>query len=237
MTAPPPAAGSTGLRTPDWALVRRVPLFADLEAATLERLLAPGHVETPARGTGLFVQDEPATRFYVILAGWVKLFRVTGDGRESVVHVFTRGESFAEAAIFAGGSYPVCARVEAPSRLLVVPAAPFLQVLEQEPPVARNMLAAMSHHLRQLVTALEQLQARSTAERLAAFLLEHVPPETGSTELRLPIDKALIAARLGMQPATLSRAFGTLRRAGIEVDGDRIRIPDVAALQRLAGSP
>lgn len=222
------------MRAPDWALIRRLPLFADLEAGTLERLLAPGHIENAARGTQLFAQDEPATRFYVVLAGWVKLFRLTGDGRESVVHVFTRGESFAEAAIFAGGSYPVCASVEGPTRLLVVPAEPFLRVLEDEPTVARNMLAAMSHHLRQLVTALEQLQARSTTERVAAFLLELVPTDVASTELRLPIDKALIAARLGMKPETLSRALGTLRRSGLEIDGDRVRIPDVAALRRLA---
>ena len=221
------------LRAPDWTLISRIALFADLEPAILERLLESGRIVCPDRGTRLFTQNEPASHFYVILTGWVKLFRLTADGRESIVHVFTGGESFAEAAILGGGYYPVCARVETPARLLAVPAEPFLSAIDREPAIARNMLAAMSRHLRQLVATLEQLQARSASERLAAFLLELIPSEHTEAELRLPVDKALIAARLGMQPATLSRTFSSLRGIGVRVEGERVRIADVGRLREL----
>lgn len=222
------------LTVPDRDLVQRVPLFDGLEPAMLERLLAPARVENRPRGSILFSQDEPATHFYVMLVGWVKIFRTTAEGQESVVHVFTRGESFAEAAIFAGGKYPVSATVASASRLLSIPAVPFLEVIEQEPAVARNMLAAMSRHLRQLVTRLEQLQSHSATERLASFLLSLVESGEETADLRLPIDKALLAARLGMQPETLSRALGRLRGAGIEVEGERIHVPSVDRLRGLA---
>ena len=42
-------------------------------------------------------------RSFVILSGWVKLYRITPDGIEVVLHVFTRGETFAEAAMFSAG--------------------------------------------------------------------------------------------------------------------------------------
>lgn len=224
------------LTAPDRELVRRVPLFAGLDPAMLERLLEPARVENRPRGSILFSQDEPATHFFVVLVGWVKIFRATAEGQESVVHVFTRGDSFAEAAIFAGGEYPVSASVASATRLLSIPAAPFLEVIEQEPAVARNMLSAMSHHLRQLVTRLEQMQSHSATERLASFLLSLVDGGEETTDLRLPIDKALLAARLGMQPETLSRALARLREAGIKVEGERIHVPSVARLRALAGS-
>lgn len=229
------AVNSGRLTAPDRELVRRVPLFAGLEPAMLERLLAPARVENRPRGSVLFFHNEPADHFYVVLVGWVKVYRTTAEGQESVVHVFARGDSFAEAAVFAGGEYPVSAAAASASRLLSVPAAPFLEVIEHEPAVARNMLAAMSRHLRELVTRLEQLQSQSATERLAGFLLSLVDAGDETTDLRLPIDKALLAARLGMQPETLSRALARLRQAGIEVEGERIHVPSISRLRELAG--
>lgn len=225
---------SGSLSAPDHEIVRRVPLFAGLPPGMLERLLEPGRVENLARGTLLFAQETPATHFYVILVGWVKVYRATPEGGENVVHVFTRGDSFAEASIFAGGRYPVSASTATATRLLSIPAGPFLRLLEQEPAVARNMLAAMSQHLRQLVGRLEQLQSHSAPARLAGFLLSLIDEGEESAEVRLPIDKGLLAARLGMQPETLSRALGRMRDAGLEVRGERIRVPDVATLRELA---
>jgi len=221
------------LTAPDRELVRRVPLFVGLAPDMLERLLAPAWVENRPRGTLLFSQGEPASHFHVVLVGWVKIYRVTADGSESVVHVFTRGDSFAEAAIFAGADYPVNAATASPTRLLSIPAGPFLTLLEQEPAVARNMLAAMSRHLRELVTRLEQLQSHSATGRVAGFLLSLIDEGEDAAEIRLPIDKALLAARLGMQPETLSRALGRLRDSGVEVRGERIRVADVARLREL----
>jgi CRP-like cAMP-binding protein len=57
----------------------------------------------------------------------------------------------------------------------------------------------------------------------------------GPVELHLPIDKALIAARLGMQPETFSRALARLRSEGVESVGDRVRVGDIARLRELAG--
>ncbi|MDZ7787205.1 MAG: Crp/Fnr family transcriptional regulator [Halofilum sp. (in: g-proteobacteria)] len=224
------------LEAPDWQLVARLPIFEGLEAAMIERLLEPARVICPARGEQLFARGQRAAWFYVVLVGWVKVFRTTAEGRESVVHVFTRGESFAEAAIFAGGDYPVSASAATPARLLAVPADPLLSILEEEPRVARNMLAAMSRHLRELVTALEQLQSHSASQRLATFLLGLVSPDSGAADLHLPIDKGLIAARLGMKPETLSRALATLREEGLEISGERVRVPDVEHLRRLANT-
>ncbi|HEY9163336.1 MAG TPA: helix-turn-helix domain-containing protein, partial [Magnetovibrio sp.] len=47
----------------------------------------------------------------------------------------------------------------------------------------------------------------------------------------LPMDKSLIAARLGMQPETFSRALAKLKSAGVENSGSDIVIQDVDQLR------
>jgi hypothetical protein len=44
----------------------------------------------------------------------------------------------------------------------------------------------------------------------------------------------LIAARLGLKPESLSRAFAKLRTVGVEVRASHVAIRDVARLRQLA---
>jgi CRP-like cAMP-binding protein len=224
----------TGISGRDRELLMRLPLFAGLAPSDLEALLADAWVQSFARNTVLFFQDEPATRFYVVFDGWVKLFRTSEEGDESVIYIFGRGESFAEAVIFKGGHYPVGAVAVDDSRLLVVPGKAFVRQLCEHGEYALNIMAAMSRHLHHLVNQVEQLTLKSSTERVAEFLVKLCPKQTGAAVVRLPLDKALIAGRLGMQPETLSRSLAKLRRLGIESKGPEISIPDVSALRHLS---
>lgn len=224
----------TGITPADYDLLLRLPLFGGLARPVVENLLADAWVQRFPRNRVLFLEDEPATRFYAIFDGWVKLFRQTEEGQESVIAVLSRGETFAEAAMFDQGVFPVSATTVDDSRLLVVPAESFMRRIGQHPDYLFNILASMSRHLRRLVSQVEHLTVRSTTERLAIFLL-HLCDGTGdSAVVRLPLDKALIAGRLGMQPETLSRSLAKLRGVGVETRGSELQIKDVAALRALA---
>lgn len=231
----PGSRQASGLSATDWAVLARLPLFAGLERNRLASLLASAAVVERPRHAVLFVQDEPATRFYILFGGWVKLFRSTAAGQESVIALIGPHESFAEAAIFGSREYPVSAEVIDDARLLSVPADSFLARMREDPELALKMLAAMARHLRELVAHLEQLSGTSALQRVATFLLRLCPPGTESAEIRLPLDKALIANRLGMQPETLSRGLARMREVGIISRRGRMEIPDIAALRRLAG--
>lgn len=73
-----------------------------------------------AEGASLFLQDEGAERFFLLLDGWVKLYHLGEDGTEAIVSIVAAGETFAEAASFANAIYPVCASAVAPSRVLLL---------------------------------------------------------------------------------------------------------------------
>ncbi|MCS6779528.1 MAG: Crp/Fnr family transcriptional regulator [Geminicoccaceae bacterium] len=177
---------------------------------------------------------DPGDRFYVVLDGWVRLYRETPDGAEITIALFARGESFAEAAMLGPGQFPVCAVVAEPSRLLDVPASSFLGALEADRMLCRNLMASMARRLQAFVRQIEALSRRSTVERLAAFLVELSEGRRPPVVIELPLDKTLVAARLGMQPESLSRAFARLRRLGVTTVGHAVRIEDVDALEGLA---
>jgi CRP-like cAMP-binding protein len=225
-------ARRVGLEGRDLALIGRVPLFAGLGASSLADLLAEAVVRRFSRNTLLFVEGEPADQFYVVLDGWVRLYRQTTDGRESVIALLACGESFAEALMFLGGRFPVSAGVVEDARLLVVPAKSFRRALRNDNELCFKMMASMALHLRRLVSQVEQLTVRSSSERVAQFLLKLARDGAESAIVHLPYDKGLIAARLGMQPETLSRALAKLRPLGVETRGSRVTIRDVAALRR-----
>ncbi|MCG8544731.1 MAG: Crp/Fnr family transcriptional regulator [Alphaproteobacteria bacterium] len=224
----------TGITDNDMAIVGSTAVFGSLARCDLCRLLLDSAVQEFPRNALIFMHGDPAIRFYIVLDGWVKVFRETIDGRETVLHVFGAGESFAEAAIFRPEGYPANATACIDSRVLGVPATPFRKFMAENPPISENFMASVSEKLRLLTRQVEQLSARSATERLAGFLLRLCRDEVGSAEIQLPLEKAVIAARLGMQPETFSRSISKLQTVGVRIEGNLISIADVYALRRVS---
>lgn len=233
-SAVPAWARRLGLDDEEVARLRRVVLFQGLDDAQLERLLGHAVVRSYGRGSVVFLQGDPADRMFVVLDGWMRLARTTREGQEVTIHIFGRGESIAEAAVFQMGDYPVTGIAVEDTRLLVVPAESLLARLREHSELCFNMMASLARRLHGFVQQIEQLSTRSTAERLALFLSRLCVHESGSCTIRLPLDKTLIAARLGMQPETLSRNLAKLREVGVETRGSVVVVHDVAALRRFA---
>ena len=118
--------------------------------------------------------------------------------------------------------------------MLVIPGDPFIRHLSENGEIALSVLAAMSRRLRALVRQVEQLKLKSTTERVADFLVKLAPEGQGRVVVRLPMEKALIAGRLGMQPETFSRALAKLRRYGVACSGPEIAIEEIGTLRRVA---
>jgi len=219
------------LNDEDLEIIRQIPLFGHLPDDALAKLLGNSFPKDYPKGKVLFIRDEPASCFYIVLDGWVKVYRETSDGDEAVLGVFTRGESIAEAAAFVGGNYPASAQVVEQARLLPILSAPFSSHITDIPEIAMNMLASMSKRAHQHVAEIEQLKTRSATLRVVDFLLKLCPVDEGSAVVALPYDKTLISRRLGMQPESLSRILAKLRKLGVKTEQNRVMISDVASLR------
>lgn len=219
------------LTAKDMEIFRRNPLFGGLPDATLDSILKESHVVEHPRGKLLFLRGEPAEWFYLLLDGWVKVFRDTPDGEQTVITIIKPGETMAEAAIFFGSDYPASAEVVDDARLIEIPAAALINQIRDNGALALKLLGTMSMRMRHLVRHIEQLQARSTSQRLGNFLLTLCETEEGSAVIKLPYDKSLIAARLGMKPESLSRALAKLKAVGVTSRGHTVQMASVGDLR------
>ena len=215
----------------DRLIARRSLLLSNLPEDAAKTILDAADRRVFDRGTTIFLQGEPANRVFVVLDGWVKLFRVTSNGAEAVVSTFTKGHSFGEAVAFRSDVYPVAAEAVTDCRLMQIRASLFLDMMRERPEISMALLASTFAHLHALVAQVEQLKAQTGAQRVAEFLLELCPVGEGACAVTLPYDKVLIAGRLGMKPESLSRAFARLKGRGVMVRQNHAAIADVQRLR------
>lgn len=217
----------------DFALMRRHPLYQGLAAPAFERLREEARVVPYGKGQVIFLAGDPADRLFFLSAGWLKVFRDSAEGAQSVLHVVGPGESFAEPAALALKRYPASAEAVSDLRLVELPAEFYREILRETPDLAFAVIGSLALRLRSLTDDLSRRELMPTRLRLAAFLLELLGDGEGATDLTLPFDKALIAARIGMKPESLSRAFASLRELGVETQGAKVSITDPARLRDL----
>ena len=211
-------------------------LFSGLPAEALETIAQLCVPRRLAKGDFLFHEGTPAKGFYVVQSGAVNIHRVSPAGKEHVISVFRTGQSFAEAALASAGGYPANARAVEASLVLLVPKAPFLELLRRNPELALRMLGSMSLHLRELVGRLDDLTLKDVESRLAHWLLKQCPrPLTGApAEIRLDRTKRVLAAELGTAGETLSRTLAKWRTLGlVRVKGNTITVLNPLQLDAL----
>ena len=217
------------------AVIKKCQLFYGVTSADLSLLLSILRVRKFNRGEILFEDGADAEGFYIVASGKVKVYKLSPDGRERILHVVQIGHSFAEAAIFDDGRYPAFAETLQSSTLLFFPKREFLDLLHCHSQLAINMIAGLSHFLRQFTVQIEDLTFRDVPARLARYLLSFYDEKP--ILISLPVSKTQLASNLGTTSETLSRTFRKLSDDEIIlVQGKEIEILDADRLFDLAAS-
>ncbi|MBW2040181.1 MAG: Crp/Fnr family transcriptional regulator [Deltaproteobacteria bacterium] len=187
------------------------------------------------RGQIIFSEGDVGAGFYVVISGRVKIFKLSPDGKEQILHIFGPGEPFGEVSVFAGQRFPAHAEALEQSRVFFFPRDAFVELIKKDSSLALNMLAVLSRRLRRFTLLIEDLSLKEVPGRLAAYLLYLSEQRDRSKDLELDIPKGQLASLLGTIPETLSRILAKMIRQGlIQSDGPRIRILDRQGLEELA---
>jgi CRP-like cAMP-binding protein len=215
--------------------IAAIPLFEGLSHKQYNELAKIAVEHSYKQGQTIFSEGEEGTGFYVLISGKVKIFKLSSEGKEQILHVFGPGEPFGEASVFAGQQFPANAETLEKSRIFFFPRTAFTELIKEDPSLALNMLAILSRRLRKFTLLVEDLSLKEVPGRLAAYLLYMSEQRDGAEDLTLDIAKGLLASLLGTIPETLSRIFTKMVRHGlIQSDGPRIRILDRQGMEELA---
>jgi CRP/FNR family transcriptional regulator len=221
-------------------ILRQIPIFSELDAGSLARLASHCVPRSVPAGFVLFTTGEACRGLYIIETGRVRIYRISTEGREQVLHIEGPGRPVAELPLFDGGAYPASAVTMEPSRLLFLPRADFEQLYRSNPDVAQAIIRALGKRLRHLVHVTETLAFRDVAARLAMLLAGYAESGGRSTpegiEVALGRTQEELALEIGAARESVSRALKQLAKRGLiaPTERDSILIPDLDRLRTMA---
>ncbi|MEW8508771.1 MAG: Crp/Fnr family transcriptional regulator [Candidatus Thiodiazotropha sp.] len=213
--------------------LRQCYLFAHLDDDQFERVKKMAHEIRIRDGQLFFQSGDPATHFYLLIQGQIKLTRLSMQGQEKVIEIITPGKTFAEALMFGESpEYPVNAVAIGDSHLLSFESAPFLEILRGSIDTCFRLMGDMSHRLKSLIREIDELTLQSASCRVASFLWQRWEARpNGDKSFNLQAPKGVIASRLSVTPETFSRILHNFSTQGlIHVDGSQVDVLDEQGL-------
>lgn len=207
-------------------------LFSGLPEDELNKIASITIPKTFSRGETIFFEGDEGIGFYMVAEGRVKIFKMSLEGKEQILHIFGPGEPFGEVPVFHGQPFPANAMSLVKSKLLFFPRQEFVDLVTNNPSLALNLLAMLSLRLRRFANQIESLSLKEVPGRLAAYLVYLAEEQGDSEKVTLDIPKGQLASLLGTIPETLSRIFAKMTEEGlIRVEGRTIYIDDFEGLQ------
>ena len=229
----------------DKNILKNVQLFSDLNEGELEKIYSRSDVKTFGKGEMVFFDTEPYQGFYIVIEGSVKIYKISKDGREHIMHFIYPYNTFAEVPLLEqiekimndDFTYPANAMsLEKDTKLILIRANVFYDIVEKNRVMCLKMMSGLAKRLRHLNGYIESITL-DVPKRVAKFILtEQNKITTGNKNLvELSISKHDLAAYLGTIDETLSRALKKLQDDKvIDVEGKNFIIKDKTALMKIA---
>lgn len=207
------------------AKLQTVPILRGLDPTSLAKVAESAIQRTYAPGAVIFLEGDAASALYYVDTGWVKVVKMSLDGREQILYVWGPGELFGGVGVFVNRPAPATAITLETTALWILPSDAIRQVLTVNPAMALPVIEFMANRISELIELVADLSLHTVTARLARLLLEQA--EGNVVHRRSWATQTEMAARLGTVPDVLSRALRTLvEEELIELARHQIRILD-----------
>lgn len=161
----------------------------------------------------IFKEGDQARSLFFIVEGWVKIFKISEEGKEHIVHIFGNGEVFAEISLMENQVYPAWAVALTHTDVIIFERTRILKLLKENPELSLAILGLCIKRLRELLFSIE-IKTKDVRKRLMLFLWEK--SDKGKNEVvDLEFTKKDLSILLGMTPETFSRILKKLKQEGV----------------------
>jgi CRP-like cAMP-binding protein len=209
-----------------------------MAAADIQTILAAGSPRALRKGEVLVRQGEPASAFFLIECGYLKLTQLTPDGAEVIVRFVGPWDPVAGVTALGEAPYPVTGTACDAVRVLAWPRAVLADLLVRYPELKTNILREMTAHMDDALTRLRELATLKVSQRLAHTLLRLTQPRPASaahSAIPHSLTRQELAELTGTTLFTVSRVLTDWESAGlVRSSRAHVEIIDTAGLQDAA---
>ncbi|MEW6403168.1 MAG: SpoIIE family protein phosphatase [Chloroflexota bacterium] len=191
-------------------LLAKIPLFAELPAEELARLISLMDRRELEPGEILFSEGEPGEHLYVVMSGELEILMGAGKPDEFILNILRAGEYLGEMSLIVpGGHRTASVRARGKAALLSMSRTQFMDLTKRYPLLASAMLGVLSQRLdatnastfRELTEKNRQLQ--TAFDELKAAQAQLIEKERMERELQVAAD-----IQLSILPDELPRVKG-----------------------------
>lgn len=225
-------------------LLKGVDLFSELTEGQLAQLASLVVVSEFGRDETIILEkDESPGALFLIADGEVKVYVTGTDGKETILSLLSRGDSFGEMSLIDGEPRSASVKAVQPTKVLVIHREHFLELLKTTPKLATGLLVQMSRRLRNANRQIGSLATMSVYGRVAGTILSlmedrgvRIHGRSGEmvTVIRNRPTQQQFAEMSGTTRETVSRVFSTLSRSGtISLMGKDLVISEESRLHEI----
>lgn len=221
--------------------MHKVPIFSSLSQEEMSHISSIIKHNNYQKGEILFSEGDSLRSLIIINEGRVKGFKITPEGREQILHVFSEGDFFGERNLFGGQKSAYTAEALETTKTCIFTKEDFYKILFAHPGIAVKIIETLEERIARMESTMQSMGVRSLDGRIGGLLLDFAD-KYGETApegilIRLPLSREGIANFLGVARETVSRKLGQLETEGIirPVGNKNILLLDGEALKAMSG--
>lgn len=214
-------------------LLKSIPYFSGLSDSVLALIGKYVFEKKAERGEILSFEGAPSDTLYFVVAGVVKVFKISADGKEQIFRIIRPGDSFNDVPVLSGGVNLAGAAAMGPVVLNGIKKKDLETVVRNHPQVALNLVQVLSRRVEELMALVEDFSFRHVSGRVAKILLEYAGDQAGE---KPRLTQQEIAAIIGTAREMVGRSLKNLEEEGaIKMERNRIVITNREMLRDIAG--
>ena len=214
-----------------------IKLFEGLTPTQLDWVAQRAHRRVFEAGRNVMTIEQPGEAVYIILHGTVKI-HIEQPERDVILAILGSGDMLGEMSLIDSVGRSASAVTLESSLLLWMDKVTFNYILDNFPPVARNLVRIMSARVRlsdQLIQALATLDVNGrVARQLLAFAEKYGHEKNGRTQISIVLTQSDIADLVGASRKRVNQTMVSFKEQGL-IDTDtegRIAIKDSERLAK-----
>jgi CRP/FNR family cyclic AMP-dependent transcriptional regulator len=195
-----------GFSSSKLSVLRKHPIFADLEPEAFEQICRYAKHTTLKRGTTLFSKGDPGNSLYAVISGTVKMSISSPDGRNAILNIVGPGETFGEIALLDGQARSTDAIANSNCELFVIDRRELIPFVKAQPALAMKFIELLCERLRSTSDQVEQIILQNLPGRLASALIRLSEKHTSAAQGRtIAITQQEISEMVGMTRESINK--------------------------------